>query len=100
MSDIKMFTLNTTQEVMGVLVEDEGNAIVIKSPLWLQMVQTSQDSYGIRMDPLSFSAPESNQRFFKHAIVSEITEIPKGLVDAYLRQTSRIEIVSSLPGSM
>ena len=98
MSQLKMFTLNTTQEVMGVLIEDEGNAITIRNPLWLQMVQTGEDSYGIRMDPLSFSAPESNQRFFKHAIVSEITEIPKGLADAYTRQTSRIEIVSSLPG--
>ena len=100
MSTIKMFTLNTTQEIMGTLVEDDGTALVIKNPLWLQMVQTGQDQYGIRMDPLSFSAPESNQRFMKHAIVAEILEIPKGLEEAYIRQTSSIQIVSSLPGQM
>lgn len=95
-----MFTLNTTQEVMGTLVDTDGVSITIEKPMWLQMVQTAQDAYGIRLDPLSFSAPESKQRFMNHAIVSEILDIPKGLEDAYIRQTSSIQIVSSLPGQM
>lgn len=98
MSEIKLFTLNTTQELIGKVVEDEGNAIIVDNLLWVQAVQTGPNEYGIRMDQFSLANPDGKIRIFKHAIVSEVVDVPAGLQAAYTRQTSGIEIVSSIPG--
>lgn len=98
MSEIKLFTLNTTQELIGNVVADEGNAFVIENLLWVRAVQTGPNEYGLQMDQFSLSNPDGKVRIFKHAIVSEVVDVPAGLQAAYTRQTSGIEIVSSIPG--
>ena len=98
MSEIKLFTLNTTQELIGKVVADEGNAFIIENLLWVRAVQTGPNEYGLQMDQFSLSNPDGKVRIFKHAIVSEVVDVPAGLQAAYTRQTSGIEIVSSIPG--
>lgn len=98
MSELKLFTLNTTQELIGKVVADEGNAIVLEQLLWVRPVQTGPNEYGLQLDQFSLANPDGKLRVFKHAITSEVVEIPDGLQKAYTRQTSSIEIVSSLPG--
>ena len=98
MNDIKLFTLNTTQELIGRVVADEGNAFIIEDVLWVRPVQTGRNEYGLQMDPFSMSNPDGKIRIYKNAIVSESVNVPEGLQAAYTRQTSNIEIVSSIPG--
>lgn len=98
MSEIKLFTLNTTQELIGRVVADEGDAIVVEQLLWVRPVQTGPNEYGLQLDQFSLADPDGKLRIYKHAIVSEVVTVPAGLVTAYTRQTSGIEIVSSLPG--
>lgn len=98
MAELKLFTLNTTQELIGKVVADEGNALVIEDLLWVRAVQTGPNDYGLQMDQFSLSNPDGKIRIYKHAIVSEVVDIPAGLQTAYTRQTSSIEIVSSIPG--
>lgn len=100
MSKIIMFTMYSAHEVIATLVEDEGASYVISKPLIVSAVQTSADAYGLRMDPFSMANPDGDQRVFKSAIAMEAVKVPDGLEKAYLRQTSTIEIVSSLPGQM
>ena len=98
MADIKLFTLNTTQEIIGKVITDEGTSFVIEDVLFLRPVQTGPNSYGIQMEPFSLASPEGKIRIYKSAIVSEPLSVPEGLQAAYTRQTSTIEVVSSIPG--
>lgn len=98
MSEIKLFTLNTTQELIGRVVADEGTAIVVDQVLWVRAVQTGPNEYGLQLDQFSLANPDGKIRIYKNAIVSEAVEVPAGLQTAYTRQTSGIEIVSSIPG--
>lgn len=100
MADIKLFTLNTTQELIGKFVADEGNAFIVEDVLWVRPVQTGPNEYGLQMDPFSLSNPDGKIRIYKNAIVSESVNVPEGLQAAYTRQTSNLEIVSSIPGMM
>lgn len=99
MTDMLLFTLNTTQELIGRVVSDDGTSIVVENLLWVRPVQTGPNEYGLQLDQFSLACPDGKLRIYKHAIVSEVVQIPEGLITAYVRQTSGIEIVSSLPGA-
>ena len=98
MSELKLFTLNTTQELIGKVVADEGTSFVVEQLLWVRPVQTGPNEYGLQLDQFSLANPDGKLRIYKHEVTSEVVDIPEGLRNAYTRQTSSIEIVSSLPG--
>lgn len=102
MTQYILFTLNTTQEVIAELVKvnDDENSYHLRKPRLITPVQTGQDTYGLRLDPVSMADPDGDQLVNITAIAMEAVNIPDGLVRAYQQQTSNIEIVSSLPGQM
>ena len=99
-TQIILFTLNSTHEIIAGLVEDSETYYTISKPLIVSAVQTAADAYGLRLDPFSMGNPDGDQRVYKTAIAMEAVSVPAGLEKAYLRQTSSIEIISSLPGQM
>ena len=99
--NLVMFTLNSGQEVIAEQWDVGDVWVDVKHALVIQVVPQGPNQYGIALIPLSPTNPESRMRIFNHAIVAQsLDPIPNELANAYVKQTSSIEIVSSLPGQL
>jgi hypothetical protein len=96
---LKLFILISGQEVLAEVIHDVDpeypNAFIVKQAMAIQLVPKGHDSYGIGLIPLSAINTEGEQRIFKNAVASEAITIPEDMVNAYIKRTSSIEIVSS-----
>lgn len=97
MLDIVKIQITTGHTVIGRLVENSSDRwIVLEHPLGVQVVQTGQDQFGLKLVPFDPSNPEGKTKFYVSQIVSELLDLPEGLVNAYVKQTSNIQIISAL----
>lgn len=97
MSDIRKFQITTGHTVIGKMVEESSDRwVVLEHPLGVQVVQTGQDQFGLKLVPFDPSNPEGRTKFYQSQIVSEALDVPEGLVNAYIQQTSSIQIISAL----
>jgi len=104
MGPLKLFTTITRQEFIGQDITattyacGDGCCYVMKDLLWVQVVQTAQDKFALQLVPASNADPMGIQIVYKNTIMLESREVPKELAAAYIRETTGIEIASSLPG--
>lgn len=97
MSDIRKIQITTGHTVIGKVVgESSDRWVVLEHPLGVQVVQTGQDQFGLKLVPFDPSNPEGRTKFYMSQIVSELMDLPEGLVNAYIKQTSSIQIISAL----
>lgn len=97
MSEIRKIQITTGHTVIGRVVDESTDRwIVLDQPLGVQVVQTSQDQFGLKLVPFDPSEPEGRTRFYMIHVVSEQLDIPEGLINAYIKQTSSIQIISAL----
>ena len=96
---LKLFMLISGQEVLAEVIHDVDpdypNAFVVKQAMVIQLVPNGRDTYGIGLLPLSAINTEGEQRIYNSAVASEASTIPEDMVNAYIKRTSSIEIVSS-----
>lgn len=96
MSEYKLLTLVNGFELIGALLSDEPTYYRLKEPLGIQPQQTGHDTYGLVMVPMSAADQEGIHRIYKHSICSESETIPPEIEKAYIKRTSKIQIVSSM----
>jgi hypothetical protein len=98
----KVITFKTTsaEEVIGKLVEDSEDHVVLGSARTLMMQPVQGGGFGLGMLPFMVSADnqdtevESDVKIYKKDIMGElINDVPKSLEDAYLSQTSKIQLM-------
>lgn len=94
MSEYKLITLVNGFEVVGKLISDEPTYYILGEPLGIQPQQTGPETYGLVFTPMSAADQEGNHKIFKHAICSESEKIPDSIEKAYIKRTSKIQIVS------
>lgn len=97
---LKLFTLIYGQEVIAEVVHDVDpdcpSAFVVKGAKAVQLIpQRDGVSYGIGFLPLSGININGEHRVYFNAVASECVSIPEEMVNAYIKQTSGIEVVSS-----
>lgn len=103
MSKVVVMKLSTGEEVIGKLENDVDFVAVVKSTYEQQfsirdakcmMLQGSGQHMGMTMIPYMLAAIEGEVNVKSTAVISWITEdkLPKQLLDAYLSQTSGIQI--------
>lgn len=100
MANIVQYKLVTQEWVVGDqqdLLESRDH-IYLKQPLVIHLVPQGPQNYTLALAPYNPADPEGEVKIYKSAIISEPTKVPKSLHDAYVRQTSTIEIVSALDG--
>lgn len=97
--NLKLFMLISGQEVLAEVVHevdpDVPNAFIVKQAMAIQLVPNGSNSYGIGLLPLSAINTEGEQRIYKSAVSSETITIPEDMVNAYIKRTTNIEVVSS-----
>lgn len=101
MGNIKLFTNIVGHEFIGEEITPDGTDgtfFVFKDLMWIQVVQTAQNKFALQLTPASASDPYGNQKIYKSSIARESVEVPPEVASAYLRETTGIEIVSSLQG--
>ena len=63
-------------------------------PLGIQMVPTKDgQTYGLQLVPFCAVGAEGNYRIYKHAICAELSNIPSDIEKAYVKQTSKIQLL-------
>lgn len=98
--NLKLFTFIYGQEVIAEVVHEIDptypDAFVIKGAKAVQLIpQRDGVSYGIGFLPLSGINVNGEHRVFNRAVASECINIPEDMVNAYIKQTSGIEVISS-----
>ena len=100
MSDeIQCFKLKSGEEMITRIVSSEENHFVLDRPRVLVAQQTGPNQLGIvAMVPWMFSDPDGEILLYKDQIAGELRrDVPKALEDGYLKETSGIELATSLP---
>jgi len=96
MSEYKLITLVNGFELIGKLVSDELIYYILEEPLGIQPQQTGPDTYGLMLTPMSAADQQGQHIIYKHAICSESIKIPTEIENAYIKRTSKIQIVSRM----
>lgn len=109
MKKLVQFKLPSGEWIIGELVGKEkmaltstslidfSDSIFVKQPLTIGIFP-AEGSYGVRFLPFDPLNTDGIKNFNKACIVGETLEISTQVIDAYTKQTSSIEIVSSIPG--
>lgn len=92
---LKLFTLISGKEVMGKVVKQDSDTIVLESPVVIQIIPQSKESYGIGLYPYSPTDPSGSRIFYINNIESECITIPSDLEKTYIQETTGISIVTS-----
>lgn len=93
-NDIRLFILLNGQEVVGRETSHEPTYYVINEPLGIQMVPTQDgSSYGLQLVPFCASGAEGGYRLYHHAICAEPVNVPIDIEKAYVKQTSKIQLL-------
>lgn len=93
-NDLKIFILINGHEVVCGLVSDEPTYYLVDQPFGIQMVPTKDGTtYGLQLVPFCAVGAEGNYRIYKHAVCAEPTKIPDDIEKAYVKQTSRIQLL-------
>jgi hypothetical protein len=79
-------------------LQSGATTVTLKFPMQVHIVPQG-NQYGLALLPFNPTNPEGDFHLNSHSIVGE-SEPTKELSDAYMRQRSGIEIVSSLPGAI
>jgi hypothetical protein len=96
--NILVFKLTSGEEVIGSLVEDLDDDVIIGKARVLVMQQTHDGGIGLGMIPFMPSANdpstgmEKDVKIKKCFVMAEPVEVPKSLEDAYLKTTSNIQL--------
>lgn len=96
MDKIVVFKLVTSEWIVG---KHEGNVdedLMLEQVLAIHIVPKGPQTYGLALVPFDPTNPEGMVRLNKNSIVAQSMEVAKGLSDAYLKQTTSIEIVQDL----
>lgn len=94
--DVIVYKLNTGEEIIGTLTEDdrENSEVIIGRPRQLAMTPVSQGQVGLSLLPWLASAPDEDVVLRRDAIVGRPIRVPKQLEDAYLQSTSGIQLAT------
>lgn len=101
MSKIAVLKLVSGEEVLGAIVGEENPyTIELDSVRRLHAHQTGPGQMGLALIPWMMAAPDVKVQLFKATIMAIVNEndIPKQLIDAYLQETSSIQIAGAIPG--
>lgn len=101
MSKIAVLKLVSGEEIFGTVVgEDNPYTIELDSVRRLHAHQTAPGQMGLALIPWMMSAPDVKVKLYKSAIAAVVdeTNLPKQLIDAYLQETSSIQIAGAIPG--
>jgi len=100
MANVVQYKLVTQEWVVGDQQEhlDARDYISLKQPLVIHLVPQGPQNYTLALAPYNPADPEGEVKIYKFAIIGEPAKVPKALHDAYVRQTSQIEIASTLSG--
>lgn len=96
MDTIKHFTLINGYELIGTVISHEPTYYVMEKILGVQVASHQDGSYELMFVPFSVVNPNGNHRLYKHAICAASDTIPEDLEKAYIRRTSKFEIIGSL----
>lgn len=97
--NVGSYKLVTGELIVGRVKEtvQEEDFIVLNKPFSIHVIPNREtNSYQLGMMPYNPTNPEGDEKFYKHAIVSAPASLPKEFVDAYIQQSTGIEIASSV----
>lgn len=96
MDKVKLYKLIGGQEIIGTVVEEGFNWVVLQNVLTFRVVPSGPGQYGLDLSPHSPTLPDAKWKYYLSQVMAEPLEVPDGLIKAYMQQVSGIEIVSSL----
>jgi len=76
MSTLKLFSITNGAEIIGKVVLDEANKLVVEHPLVIRPVQRGPTEFALDLFPHSLTNPEGTHTFFYSSIVSVSHDIP------------------------
>jgi len=103
MSDnkIALLKLSSGEEVVGEVIVADANVvaglphIVLRRPRVMIPTPTGPGQMSIQMAPYVITASDADVKIYWALIAGEVVTVPKGLEDAYLQQTSGVQIASA-----
>lgn len=98
MSYVAVFILSTSQEIIGSVIDETDTHYVIDRPLWIRIVDVAPNQVGPAFYPLSPVCPDSAIEINKANVMGRIKNVPSHLESEYVRNTSGIEIATTIPG--
>lgn len=95
-SDIRLVKLSSGEEVIFREKSSTDTTIIMSKPITLHVVPQGTEQYGLQLFPYSPSNPEGDQALTKACIITESVDVPEGLVNAYIKRTTGIELASAV----
>lgn len=92
------FRLNSGEEIVGTLVNDDGTTFTVSKPIHVVPKMTPQGQLGIVFAPFMVTVDDSGKFTFKHShIVTTLNQTNDDVKQSYLGATSDIVPAQSLP---
>jgi hypothetical protein len=94
MSDLSIFILINGHEIIGKVISEEDTYYLVDEPFGIQMVPMKDSaSYGLQLVPFCAVGAEGKYNIYKHAICAIPQNIPSDIEKAYVKQTSKIQLL-------
>jgi hypothetical protein len=94
MNNLIIFILINGHEIIGKLIVETDTHYVIDEPFGIQMVPLKDgNSYGLQLVPFCAVGAEGAYTIYKHAICATPQTIPTDIEKAYVKQTSKIQLL-------
>jgi len=99
MNEIKLFKMNTGEEIIAKVVKQDGDMLTLASPRVLMAQQVQSGQVGIAMIPWLMGAPDMDIQISVEDVVGiPVGDLPKQLSDGYLQQTTGIALAGASGG--
>ena len=92
--NVKSFRLVSGEEIVCYLDDFDNDKIYVSSPRVLQIMPTP-NGLSLGLLPWFNSSQEGRIPVFKHQMVTDTISPDNEIVDAYVKQTSKIQVVTS-----
>lgn len=100
MSDVMLFKLSTSEEILAKINDETETHYVLDRPRLLAPMQQHNNQVSLALIPWLMGAQDPRTEFEsaitlnKSAIIGKASELPKALVDMYLSKTSGISLIA------
>lgn len=97
--EIRLYKLTTGEEIIGRLVSEDEDTVVLGKLRILAVHQAAPGQMGVALIPWMVGIPENDVKIYKKEIVGESNEsLPKQLEDNYIQNTSSLALATNVPG--
>ncbi|MGZ8924423.1 MAG: hypothetical protein ACXW2E_00935 [Nitrososphaeraceae archaeon] len=96
MDNIKLITLSNGMELIGKLIMKNDDYYVFEKARRIHVNMQPDGSHGLALIPFSPINQDGDHKFYRSLICAESIHIPVEFVNAYIQQTTSIQIATSL----